>query len=68
MDGLLFVESLRFRGRLIFTSCLIGGLVLVLLGTGANGLKAIIYNLISDVVGGVEVTALDSEPVRRPVV
>ena len=68
IDELFFVESFRFRGGLIFTSCLIGGLVLVLLGTGANVRMALIYNLISDVVGGVEVTVLDSEPVRRTVV
>ena len=34
-------------------------------GTGANVLLALVYNLTSDVVGGVEVTVLDEEPGRR---
>ena len=33
----------------------VGGLLLVMLGTGVNVLVAVLYNLISDVVGGVSV-------------
>ena len=65
---LFALESFNVNGRLVFTSTLIGGLVLVLLGTGANVLMAVIYNLTSDVVGGVEVTVLEEEPARRSVV
>jgi hypothetical protein len=61
-------ESFRFRGHVILTTSVIAGLVLVLLGTGANVLVAVIYNLTSDVVGGVEVTVLDAEAGSRTVV
>ncbi len=65
---LFALESFSISGGLILKSCLVGGLVLVLLGTGANVLMAVIYNLTSDVVGGIEVTVLEEEPVRRPAV
>jgi hypothetical protein len=41
--------------------------VLVLLGAGANVLLAVLYNLTSDVVGGVEVVVLEEEPARSVV-
>lgn len=64
---LFVLESFRIRAGLIFRSTLVGGLVLVLLGTGANVLMAVIYNLTSDVVGGIEVSVLEEEtsPARR---
>ncbi len=40
-------------------SALLGGGVLVLLATGANVLAALLYNLISDVVGGVQFIVLE---------
>ena len=49
----------------LLKACFIGGLVLVLIGTGANVLLALIYNLTSDVVGGVEVTVLAEDTGRR---
>jgi hypothetical protein len=55
-------ESFTISGGLILRSSLVGGLVLVLLGTGTNVLMAVIYNLTSDVVGGIEVTVLEEEP------
>ena len=65
---LFALESFRINGGLIFRSTLIGGLVLVLLGTGTNVLLAVLYNLTSDVVGGIEVTVLEEEPARTTVV
>jgi hypothetical protein len=47
---------------------IVGGLVLVVMGTGANVLFAVLYNLISDVVGGIEVTVLEDDPGSRTVV
>lgn len=55
-------ESFEISGGRILRSSLVGGLVLVLLGTGINVLMAAIYNLTSDVVGGIEVTVLEEEP------
>ena len=41
--------------------------MLVLLGTGANVLMAVLYNLTSDVVGGIEVSVLEEQPGRTTV-
>lgn len=59
------LESFHFRAGLIFRATLVGGFVLVLLGTGANVLMAVIYNLASDVVGGIEVSVLEEDTTRR---
>ena len=69
VEDLFALEAFRFKGSVILLSCLVGGLVLVLIGTGINVLMAVIYNLTSDVVGGVEVTVTEREPpARRTVV
>lgn len=68
IEELFSLESFAFDGARLFVSTLIGGLVLVLLGTGANVLMAVLYNLTADVVGGIEITVLEEEPVRGPVV
>ena len=62
---LFFFEYFQIRGIAILLSTLVGGLVLVLLGTGINVIMAVVYNLTSDVVGGVEVTVLENEPTPR---
>ena len=67
-----FVESVgfndfRFLGGALLQAATLSGLVLVVLGTGINVLVAVLYNLISDVVGGVEVTFLEEDTgPRRP--
>ncbi|HEX7165410.1 MAG TPA: DUF3566 domain-containing protein, partial [Acidimicrobiales bacterium] len=38
------------------------GLVIVVLGTGFSVLMAVVYNLISDVVGGIQITVLEEDP------
>ncbi len=66
---LFAVESFQFSGVLILGFSLAAGLVMVLLGAAVNVVMALVYNLTSDVVGGVEVTVLETEqPVRRTVV
>jgi len=60
-------EKFRFHGGVIFRASALAGVVLVLLGTGATVLMAVLYNLISDVVGGVEFVVLEEEPAPRPV-
>jgi len=56
------------RGGRILRATAIGGLVLVVVGTGTNVLLVVLYNLISDVVGGVEITVLEEDTTSRPVV
>jgi hypothetical protein len=65
VKDLFLLDSFSIKAGLIFRSTLIGGLVLVLLGTGANVLMAVIYNLTSDVVGGIEVSILEEDTGRR---
>ena len=65
---LFALETFAFNGMLLLQSSVIGGLVLVLLGTGTNVVMVVLYNLTADVVGGVEVTVLEEEPARRPTV
>ena len=66
---LFALQSFHLVPFKILAATVIGGLVLVLLGTGANVVMALIYNLTSDVVGGVEVVVLEEEPtVRRTMV
>jgi hypothetical protein len=69
ISDLFFLEYFQIRGGVILLVAFFGGLVLVLLGTGINVIMAVVYNLTSDVVGGVEVTVLETETKpRRPVV
>lgn len=68
---LFALEHYRIKGFQMFTASLVGGLVLVIIGTGVNVLMAVVYNLTSDVVGGVEVTVLEEDSgagARRSVV
>ena len=57
--SVLDLQQFTFQANVLFESSLAGGLILVLLGTGTNVLVAIIYNLISDVVGGVQIIVLE---------
>jgi hypothetical protein len=68
IKDLFSLDSFHFAGSAILQATGVGGLVLVLIGTGCNVLVAVIYNLISDVVGGIEVTVLEEDSSPRPVV
>jgi hypothetical protein len=61
-------SGFHFLGGSALRGAVLGGFVLVLVGTGFTGLMALFYNLISDVVGGVEVTVLEEDPTVRDVV
>jgi hypothetical protein len=65
VKDLFVLKSFNLRPGLIFRATFVGGLLLVLLGTGANVLMAVIYNLTSDVVGGIEVSVLEEDTARR---
>ena len=71
IKGLFALESFHFDALAMLRGMTVGGLLLVMLGTGVNVLVAVLYNLISDVVGGVEVVVseqdLDSAPRHRRV-
>ena len=54
-------ETFRFDGSKLFGNLWILGLLGVILGTGLWVLLATIFNLITDLVGGVRVTVLEEE-------
>lgn len=60
-------DSFSFKGGEIFTSGAVGGLFMIVLGTGIWVLVAVIFNLVTELVGGVRVTVLEEEVVARPV-
>jgi hypothetical protein len=60
-------SSFKFQGGQIFHSAWIIGLFLVVAGVGLNVTLATLFNLITDLVGGVRVSVLEEEVlVRRP--
>ena len=62
MDGLGFT-NFRFNGQQIFKFALFAGLVLVIAGTIFAVILAFLYNLISDLVGGIQVQVIEEEQV-----
>lgn len=58
---LLTLEEFTIHGDVIFAITALFGMVLAVIGTAAWVLFAIIYNLISDVVGGVGLTVLEED-------
>lgn len=64
---LFALESFEFNADEIFRASAIGGLVLVVAGSGFTVLMAVLFNLISDITGGVRFTVVEEETARpRP--
>jgi hypothetical protein len=57
-------QTFSFDGFTIFRASLLIGLILVIAGTGFNVLLAVLFNLISDLVGGVRITVIEEESAR----
>ena len=67
IEELFALESFAFNADEIFRASAIGGLVLVVAGSGFTVLMAVLFNLISDVTGGVRFTVVEEETARpRP--
>ncbi len=67
IEKLFALESFAFDADQIFRASSIGGLVLVVAGAGFTVLLAVLFNLISDVTGGIRVTVVEEETARpRP--
>ena len=64
IGDLIASDDFRILGPTMFRASVVGGLVLVVMGTGANVLLAVLYNLISDVVGGI-IVVFEERPTRR---
>ncbi len=64
---LFALESFSFNPDQIFRASAIGGLVLVVAGAGFTVLMAVLFNLISDITGGIRFTVVEEETARpRP--
>jgi hypothetical protein len=60
------LETFDVSGRELFRPSWTLGVVLVIAGTGLNVTMAVLFNLISDLVGGIRVTVLEEEVVLAP--
>jgi len=63
-EGQRLVGGFKFEDERIFQSFALGGIVLVLSGAAFSVVIALLFNLISDLTGGVRVTVLEEEPTR----
>lgn len=61
---LLAEESVNIDGGKVFRASLVAGLVLVVATTAFTGLLAIMFNLISAMVGGIRVGVIEMETAR----
>jgi hypothetical protein len=61
---LFALQSFHFSVVQVLRGSVLGGIVLVVLGACINVVAAVLYNLIADVVGGVEISVLEEEPTR----
>jgi len=67
IQKLFALDSFAFNADQIFRASAIGGLVLVVAGAGFTVLMAVLFNLISDVTGGIRLTVVEEETARpRP--
>jgi hypothetical protein len=64
IGDLIASDDFKILGPTMMRASAVGGLVLVVLGTGANVLFTVLYNLISDVIGGITVV-FEERPSRR---
>jgi hypothetical protein len=56
-----FFDNFTFNGGVIFKTCAIGGSILVVAGALFNVLMSVLFNLISDVFGGIRVSVLEED-------
>lgn len=64
---LFALETFTFNPDQIFRVSALGGLVMVVAGSGFTVLMAVLFNLISDLIGGVRMTVVEEETARpRP--
>ncbi len=64
---LFALESFTINADLIFRLSAIGGLVMVMFGAGFTVVMAVLFNLISDLTGGLRLTVVEEETARlRP--
>lgn len=65
IEELFALAEFTFNAGQIFRGFAVGGLVLVVAGTFFNVLLCVLFNLISDLTGGVRVTVIEEETARQ---
>ncbi|MCP3854130.1 MAG: hypothetical protein GY698_05255 [Actinomycetia bacterium] len=66
IKDLLALESFTFEPDQIFRASALAGAILVVASTAGTVLLAILFNLISDLIGGIRVTVVELETSRAP--
>ena len=61
---LFALDTFNFDGRQIFKGYALAGLILAIAGSTLNVLMVLLFNLISDLTGGLRVTMIEEETVR----
>ena len=64
-EGEELVGEFRFEDGRIFQAFALGGIVLVLAGSAANVVLVLLFNLMSDLTGGVRITVLEEDSAAR---
>ena len=62
--SLLVLDNFKFNGSELFRAYAVGGLLMVLIATGFTVLATVLFNLISDLIGGVRITVIQEETAR----
>ena len=62
---LLSFEEFTFNSDQIFRLFAMGGLIMVFLATAITAILAVLFNLISDLIGGIRITVIEEESTRR---
>jgi hypothetical protein len=57
-------KTFSFSGVTIFRATFLAGLILVIAGSGLNVLLTVLFNLISDLVGGIRISVIEEETAR----
>lgn len=63
-EGEVLVGEFKFEDGKIFQAFILGGIVLVLAGSAMNVVMVLLFNLMSDLTGGVRVTVLEEDAGR----
>jgi hypothetical protein len=64
IEDVFALEDFSFEAGQMFRAYAVGGLVMVVAATGFTVLLAVLFNLISDLTGGVRVTVVEEETAR----
>ena len=65
IEQLFALETFEFNAEQIFRIFILGGLVMVVGGTAITVVLVVVFNLISDLMGGIRITVIEEETAVR---